>query len=71
MPTFEIKSCKKCAFCKYWFDPTLSAIKPENPKINLWSYDSKQKRICTKKNFEMNADATCGMYESKLREYFN
>lgn len=71
MPTFNIKSCKKCAFCKFWFDPTFSAIKPESPKINLWSFDSKQKRVCIKKGMDMDADATCGKFESKLKDYYN
>ena len=71
MPTFNIKSTKKCAFCKFWFDPTLSAVKPETPSCNMWSYDASQKRVCTKKNFEMAANGTCGMFDNKLKEYVN
>lgn len=41
MPTANIKTIKKCAFCKYWYDPTNSAISPRSPKINLWEYDDK------------------------------
>lgn len=71
MKNIDIKCVKRCAICQYWFDPTLSAVKPESPKVNIWSFDTKQKRICTKKNFEMNADATCGMFKNKLEEYIN
>lgn len=44
MPTANIKTAKKCAFCKYWYDPTNSAISPRSPKINLWEYDDKCKK---------------------------
>ena len=66
MQTVNIKTIKKCAFCKYWYDPTNSAIKPRSPKINLWEYDDKAKCMCLKKNFEMHSSAFCGDYELKL-----
>lgn len=66
MPVFNIKNCRKCAFCKNWNDPSNSAIKPRSPKINLWSVDDKQKEMCLKKNVLMSATAYCQQYECKL-----
>lgn len=49
MMTVNTKTVKKCAFCKYWYDPTNSAISPRSPKINLWEYDDKAKCKCLQK----------------------
>ena len=66
MSTANIKTVKKCAFCKYWYDPTNSAISPRSTKINLWEYDDKAKMKCLQKNYDMRASAFCGKYECKL-----
>ena len=66
MKTVNIKSVKKCAFCKHWYDSTNSAIKPRNPKINQWEYNDKAKCMCLQKNYDMSADAFCGDFELKL-----
>ena len=66
MSTANIKTVKKCAFCKYWYDPTNSAISPRSTKINLWEYDDKAKMKCLQKNYDMKASAFCGKYECKL-----
>lgn len=66
MPIVNIKTTKKCAFCKYWYDPTNSAISPRSPRINLWEYDEKAKNKCLQKNFDMRASAFCSQYECKL-----
>lgn len=62
----NIKTAKKCAICKYWYDPTNSAIMPRSPKINLWTIDDKCKKKCLKKNYEMQSTAFCGRFENKL-----
>ena len=66
MPVVNIKNVKKCAFCKYWYDPTNSAISPRSPQIYLWEYDDKCKKKCLKKNYDMNSSAFCGQYKSKF-----
>ena len=66
MKTANIKNIKKCAFCKYWYDPTNSAINPRSPQINIWEYDDKAKCKCLQRNYDMNASAFCGKYELKL-----
>lgn len=64
----NVKRAKKCAFCKYWYDPASSAIAPRAPKIDLWEIkDTNQKSMCLKKNIPMSANAFCSTdYEKKL-----
>ena len=63
----NIKTAKKCAFCKYWYDPTNSSIIPKTPKINIWTIDDKSsKKLCLKKNYEVGPLAFCEHYECKL-----
>jgi hypothetical protein len=58
--TVNIKHINKCAFCKYWYDPTNSAIVPKSPAIGLWQIkDVNQKSKCLKKNIPMPANAFC------------
>lgn len=66
MPTANIKTIKKCAFCKHWYDTMNSAISPRSPKINLWEYDDKCKKKCLQKNYDTSASAFCGKYECKV-----
>ena len=62
----NVKRIKKCAFCKYWYDPTNSAIRPRTPQFNQLEFDDQCKKLCMKKNFEMNAGAFCCSYECKI-----
>lgn len=56
----NIKTMKKCAFCKNWYDPTNSCIKPKSPAIGLWEIeDINQKCLCMKKNIQMPAGGFC------------
>lgn len=66
MRTVNIKSVKKCAFCKYWNDPANCAIAPKSPKINQWEFDEKARNKCLLKNYDMSANALCSRYECKL-----
>ena len=68
MFNLNIKNTKKCAICKYWYDPTNSAISPRNPKLNLWTIDDRSpKKKCIKKNYEMSPMAFCQDFECKLQ----
>lgn len=63
----NIKSVRKCAFCRHWYDPTNSAIAPRSSKINLWEIkDEKCQKKCMLKNYDMKATAFCVDYECKL-----
>lgn len=56
---------KKCAFCKYWYDPTNSAIRPSFGR-GAWEYDVDAKSKCRVRNVNMKAFASCPKFESKL-----
>lgn len=64
----NIKSTRKCAICKNWYDPTNSAIEPKSPRIGVWKIkDTNQKSICLKRNYNMQAGAFCSSdFECKL-----
>lgn len=62
---FNVKNGKACAFCKHWYDPTNSVIKPKVG--DFWEYDTSQKRRCMKMiAAQMSATAACGNYECKV-----
>ena len=46
---------KKCAFCKFWYDPTNSAIKPVKNNPRCWRYTIGEKKLCRLKNSNENA----------------
>lgn len=58
-------SIKKCAFCKHWYDPTNSAIRPCSGK-GIWEYDGSIRNKCREKNLAMNATSSCHKFELKL-----
>jgi hypothetical protein len=66
MKPLNIKTTKKCAFCKYWYDPANTAIRPRNAERGLWEFDPDVKKICEKKRYERPSDSFCGKYECKI-----
>lgn len=65
--TFDIKKAKKCAFCKYWYDPANSNISPKNPRMGLWQInDTNKTSTCLKSNLKVPAHSTCFKYECKI-----
>ena len=64
----NVKITKKCAICKYWYDPTNSVIFPKNPKIGIWEItDTDKKSKCIKTNLNTRAGGMCSKYyECKL-----
>lgn len=64
----NIKSARKCAICKYWYDPTNSVLSPKAPNVGLWEItDINKKCKCLKRNLLMPAFAVCGKdFESKF-----
>lgn len=58
-------SSKKCAFCKYWYDPTNSAIRPSFGR-GVWEYDADAKCKCRVKNRDTKGFESCPKFESKL-----
>ena len=66
MLTINIKRNRKCAFCKYWYDPTNSAIEPVTPQYGVWKYNKNMKSKCLKRSGDWSAFASCKYYECKL-----
>lgn len=58
-------SARKCAFCKNWYDPTNSAIKP-GKTMTMWEYDPEVKCKCRIQNRIKKAFQTCSRFESKI-----
>ena len=55
------------AFCKYWYDPTNSAIFPKDTRIGAWEYDYEAKMLCIKTNQKRLGGAiACKDYECKI-----
>jgi hypothetical protein len=61
----NIKAVPMCASCRYWDDPTRSAMKPTVGK-NLWEIDTSQRRLCMKRRIKMKAAARCRLHEFKV-----
>ena len=59
-------SIRKCAFCKKWYDPTNSAIRPRDARAGFWEFDEKAKQQCLRKSAETPAFYCCHYYEVKL-----
>lgn len=58
-------SIKKCAFCKYWYDPACEMITPST--AGRWKYKMGVKRTCRlKKNVEVKSSISCSSFECKL-----
>ena len=66
MARVNIKSEQKCGICKYWFDPTYSAIKPVAPQINLWEMDGNVRKMCLQSGMEKAATNSCSKFRCKI-----
>ena len=63
----NIKYARKCAFCKFWYDPTNSNIQPVSPKIGIWQInDTNMRCMCLKKNLQVPAHTSCQMYQGQV-----
>jgi len=62
-----LENCQKnrwCCFCKYWYDPTNSAL---TPRLNrdMYDVDKTVKCRCTCKNLLTPAVGNCPKFEKK------
>lgn len=62
--TEDTFSIKKCAFCKKWYDPMNTAIKPVAKRI--WEFQPNIKKKCTEKGCEKKAGDFCPNFSSKI-----
>ena len=56
---------KWCCFCKYWYDPSCSALTVHTGK-NMYFVEKDAKCKCIKRNAEILAISTCGQFERKF-----
>lgn len=64
--TANIKTARKCAFCKNWRDPADEVIWPKDARVGLWSYDEDAERVCLIRNRETRSNGLCNKYKCKL-----
>lgn len=59
-------SVKKCAFCREWYDPTNSAIRPKAPAVGMWEFNPRAKAMCMQKNIELPSFHFCPKFSCKI-----
>ena len=59
-------SGKVCAFCKHWYDPSNSAIRPKNIRVQQWEYDHEAESVCMDCKFKRKTWQRCNKFESKI-----
>lgn len=67
----KLNRVRKCAFCKYWYDPTNSAIEPKFPKQGVWLYEDSAQSKCLKSNQIRASFSVCSKFETKMGDYGN
>ena len=60
------ESVKKCAFCRNWYDPTSSAIRPKSPAVGIWEFDPSVTKPCTARPGERKAFYCCPDFVCKM-----
>ncbi len=66
--TINVKnaSVKKCAFCKNWYDPTNTAIRPKNAPAGFWEFDPEAQKPCMKRPGDKRATFYCSQFQCKI-----
>ena len=65
MSLAHVPEKKICAFCRHWYDPTNSAIRPKNG--GFWEFDNNVRKRCMKKvGYETQSWASCTEFECKV-----
>lgn len=58
---------RKCAFCKFFYDPVNEVIAPKRGQKDMWEFATRVKKPCTQKaNREVESQSICPKYECKL-----
>lgn len=68
MTSFKLNGNKnaRCAFCKYWYDPTNQYIKPSDTKHSIWKFEMNARCLCLKYNLQKGASMRCSYFENKI-----
>lgn len=63
----HIGNQRVCAFCKHWYDPACTHIRPTgDPFMKWWEYDKDVKSMCEIKHKEQySQNFGCSKYEIK------
>ena len=60
-------SMRKCAFCRYYYDPVNEVISPKRGTRDSWEYKTNIAKPCLKKaNRNVQSQSTCPSFECKL-----
>ncbi len=62
----KTESTKKCAFCRNWYDPTNSAIRPKSPSVGIWEFDPAVMKPCIVRPGERKAFYCCPDFICKI-----
>ena len=57
---------KRCAFCKFWYDPTNKYIQPHIPAQRLWKFEPYVRCKCLKTNLDVASQMSCARFENKI-----
>lgn len=60
------KTTKICAYCRNWYDPGNSHIKPKNVVSGMYQYDDKAKEPCAVLGLRRPSSASCAKFTNKL-----
>jgi len=63
----HVSGIKKCAFCKYYYDPLNEAIAPKRGQNGVWEYETNVMKPCNKlSNRDVASQSACHRFECKL-----
>lgn len=54
-----------CAFCKHWYDPGNTHIRPYDQFFGKWEYEKDIKAYCDKWRVDKKSQQFCARYECK------
>lgn len=58
---------RKCAFCKYYYDPTYEVIAPKKGLKDMWEYDRGVKKPCLmRSNRDVESHMSCSKFETRI-----
>lgn len=66
MAFFNVQNNKRCAFCKYWYDPVNAHIRPKFPSSGIWEWDENVESICQKTGWKRYSNMMCQDYICKI-----
>lgn len=57
-----------CAFCKHWYDPASSHIRPyeHDPFMVWWEYEKGVKSICELRRRQTYSESICTHFDRKI-----